>query len=524
LLVDPDRPSFKREHGWADEQDARDVKLREQHRLRVCIGISGWLSSTSDVIKPWEVIDADTTEPFALRFELEAMLNLGKALQDVLFSYAWDGLMYTVVSRTLLGALYAGFMWPLGLVKIASVLDNPFSIALARADKAGKVLAHALIDGVQGKRPVTLIGYSIGARVIYACLLELAEQQAFGLVESAVMMGTPAPSDRTQWRLIRSVVAGRVVNVYSTGDCVLGFLYRSAKLEFGVAGLQEVNDIHGIENVDMSENIKGHDQYRYLVGTVLAKIGFDGLDFEKIAEQERAWKIAERIKQQVKEQDKTYSINKQQAPTNASMEAPSTANKGSWTHSLIDFDDDSPGPPRSYPSEPNSLQRLSHSAQLQSSQQSGIQHATLMDALDVSTCPLPATERNISNTARPIDDSSHSHTLPSMSFASALPQKQLPSKTLRDFVPPPPQTVKTVSLPANSKSNDHKRATTVENTADLISILKVGGPAITVAEVSVAGTNGADEYDDVAEEVGSDFGELEMVEPVPMDDFDYGLM
>jgi hypothetical protein len=77
------------------------------------------------------------------------MLRLGNSLQDVLFNYAWDGLTYTVMSRTMLGALYAG-LWPLGLIKLASVLDNPFSVALARADKAGKVLAHALIDGVQG--------------------------------------------------------------------------------------------------------------------------------------------------------------------------------------------------------------------------------------------------------------------------------------------------------------------------------------------------------------------------------------
>jgi pimeloyl-ACP methyl ester carboxylesterase len=180
------------------------------------------------------------------------MLRLGNSLQDVLFNYAWDGIAYTVVSRTMLGALYAG-LWPLGLIKLASVLDNPFSVALARADKAGKVLAHALIDGVQGKRPVTLMGYSVGARVIYACLLELAEQHAFGLVESVVLMGAPVPSDINEWTMIRSVVAARVVNVYSTEDYVLGYLYRSTKLEFGVAGLDAVKGVYGIENADMSK-------------------------------------------------------------------------------------------------------------------------------------------------------------------------------------------------------------------------------------------------------------------------------
>jgi hypothetical protein len=33
-----------------------------------------------------------------------------------------------------------------------------------------------------------------------------------------------------------------------------------------------------------------------------------------------------------------------------------------------------------------------------------------------------------------------------------------------------------------------------------------------------------DDYDYDAEEVSSEFGELSMVEPLPMDDFDYGLM
>lgn len=523
MVADPDRSAFKREHGWADEQEARDAKLREQHRLRVCIGISGWLTSNSDVLKPWEVIDTATTEPFALRFELEAMLELGKALQNVLLSYVWDGLMYTVVSRTLLGALYAGFIWPLGLVKIASVLDNPFSVALARADKAGKVLAHALIDGVQGKRPVTLMGYSIGARVIYACLLELAEHQAFGLVESAVMMGTPAPSDSAQWKMLRSMVAGRVVNVYSTGDCVLGFLYRSAKLEFGVAGLQVVTGVHGIENADMSEIIKGHDQYRYLVGTILAKILFDGLDLEKIAEQERSWHLAEKRKQRVKEQDRAILGNDRQALTNGPLATPMTTKDGSWTHDLIDLDDDSQVPSQHYPSEPSSLYCSTHRAPLQPSQQLALQQAAVMNVFDISTYTLQTSERNSSNTSHLIDDGSQSNAS-SMSFASALPQKQILSTAQRDFVTPPQPVVESKPSSAPLENADHKDATVVENTGDLISILRVGGPAVNATEISVMGIYGANEYDEDADEVGSEFGELVMVEPVPMDDFDYGLM
>jgi hypothetical protein len=229
------------------------------------------------------------------------MLRLGNSLKKVLFSYAWDGITYTVVSRTLLGALYAG-LWPLGLVKAASTLDNPFSIAIARADKAGKVMARALIDKVQGERPVTLLGYSTGARVIYSRLVELADQHAFGLVESVVLMGAPTPSDSKPWRKIRSVVTGRLINVYSSEDYILGFLYRSTKLQRGVAGLQEVKDVFGVENLDVSDMMTGHDKYRYLVGSILRKTQFGDIDLNKVSEQERALSVSEQQQKRVREQ------------------------------------------------------------------------------------------------------------------------------------------------------------------------------------------------------------------------------
>ena len=187
---------------------------------------------------------------------------------------------------------------------MAGVLDNPFSVAVARSDKAGKVLAHALISKVQGERPVTLVGYSLGARVIYSCLLELAEQNAFGLVESVVFMGAPTPSDSSAWRRIRAVVSARVVNVYSTEDFILGFLYRTSKVQLGVAGLQEVKGVYGIQNVDMSLLVTGHNRYRYLVGTILRRIGFEDVDAEQVEEQVTALKVTEEKEKEEKRREK----------------------------------------------------------------------------------------------------------------------------------------------------------------------------------------------------------------------------
>jgi surfactin synthase thioesterase subunit len=51
-----------------------------------------------------------------------------------------------------------------------SVIDGVWTISVLQADLARKELARALIQRPQGSRPVTLVGYSMGARVIFSCL------------------------------------------------------------------------------------------------------------------------------------------------------------------------------------------------------------------------------------------------------------------------------------------------------------------------------------------------------------------
>ena len=69
------------------------------------------------------------------------------------------------------------------LTKLGYLIDNPWSNALDRAKGAGKVLADVLLHRNLGVRPITLIGFSLGARVIFYALLELAKHKAFGIVQ-----------------------------------------------------------------------------------------------------------------------------------------------------------------------------------------------------------------------------------------------------------------------------------------------------------------------------------------------------
>ena len=282
-----------------NESDESAVENPAGRRLRVAIGVTGWLTEEESVIAPWRVFGTGS-ESFALRWELEALMNLGNSMHAMVSSAAWGYAKSEIIQRTIFAEL-AGALWPIALLKVSRVVDNPFSIARSRADKAGAVLADALINKAQGERPVTLVGYSLGARVIYSCLLSLAQRKAFGLVESVVLIGAPTPSTTSDWRTMRSVVASRLVNVYSANDYVLGFLYRTSSIQYGVAGLQKIEGLPGVENVDVSSTVSGHLRYRYLVGSILAQIGFEDVDMEAVAKEEEALK-----KMDEEEERKTY--------------------------------------------------------------------------------------------------------------------------------------------------------------------------------------------------------------------------
>lgn len=281
---------------WRRPRDEREA-ARGDHRLRVTVGISGYVTEVEDYIDPWRVIGADS-EVFGLRWEYKPLKRLGNAITSMVTSAAWSAASGQILSETIFAQIMNAVFLPLGLLKVASVADNPFSVAKSRADKAGEVLADALISKVQGQRAVNLIGYSLGSRVIFSCLQSLSKRGGYGLVESAIVMGSPIPSSTDQWRRIRSVVSGRVVNVFSKNDSVLALLYRTSSFQLGVAGLQPVEGLPGVENVDMSELVSGHMRYQYLVGRILTTIGLESVDAREMAREEEELSSQDRRQEQ----------------------------------------------------------------------------------------------------------------------------------------------------------------------------------------------------------------------------------
>ncbi|KAF7328077.1 hypothetical protein MKEN_00389000 [Mycena kentingensis (nom. inval.)] len=73
----------------------------------------------------------------------------------------------------------------------------------------------------------------------------------------------------------RSVVSGRYVNAHARNDWVLKYLFRASSGDVGtVAGLRPVENVPGLENVDVADKISGHMSYRRFMPLIIDQLGF----------------------------------------------------------------------------------------------------------------------------------------------------------------------------------------------------------------------------------------------------------
>ncbi|KAE9609424.1 putative alpha/Beta hydrolase [Lupinus albus] len=215
-------------------------------------------------------------ERYVLQYESKNLIALSTAIQDWLTSRIAIELMKEGAMLTVLSSLVAALAWPATLLTTFDIIDSKWAVAVDRSDKAGKVLAEVLLKGLQGNRPVTLVGFSLGARVIFKCLQCLADSKGdnAGLVERVVILGAPIPIKDENWEAARKVVAGRFVNAYSTDDWTLGITYRASLLSQGLAGIQPV-DLPGIQNIDLTHVIEGHSSYLWMTREILEQLELD---------------------------------------------------------------------------------------------------------------------------------------------------------------------------------------------------------------------------------------------------------
>jgi hypothetical protein len=205
---------------------------------------------------------------------------------------------------------------PMAVLLAANKIDSTWTLACNRADEAGKGLAKTLLEASSGNRPVTLIGFSMGARVIYSCLMELGKEQIewekrrveeaettkmtksqrdskkaakaeaesesdtpsrepASIVQDVILMGLPYHLDKASWEVCRQVVAGRLVNCYIPKDLVLLYLFNVNRISTDVlspvCGTAAVR-VPGVENYNVKKYVTGHNEYCGYAGEVLRHV------------------------------------------------------------------------------------------------------------------------------------------------------------------------------------------------------------------------------------------------------------
>ncbi|CAH8344487.1 unnamed protein product [Eruca vesicaria subsp. sativa] len=245
-----------------------------QGRLAVEVLVAGVVFEEEDFVKPWQGLTS-SLERYTLQWESKNLILVSTAIQDWLTSRLAMELMKQGAMHTVLSSLLLALAWPATILVAADFIDSKWSIAIDRSDKAGRLLAEMLQKGLQGNRPVTLVGFSLGARVIFKCLQTLAEtEQNAELVERVVILGAPISINNENWRDVRKMVAGRFINVYATNDWTLGVAFRASLLSQGLAGIQPIC-IPGIENVDVTDMVEGHSSYLWKTQQILERLEID---------------------------------------------------------------------------------------------------------------------------------------------------------------------------------------------------------------------------------------------------------
>lgn len=146
-----------------------------------------------------------------------------------------------------------------GVLTIIQLSNNPWHVAMIKAEKTGALLADILS---RTRKKYVLLGHSLGARVIYCTLRALATREK-KIVEEVHLTGGAVDNDRENWKIAKNAVGKKIVNYYSNNDVVLKTLYKVGTFfASNPIGLHRIHKVNGIRNKDVSSRVGGHMKYK----------------------------------------------------------------------------------------------------------------------------------------------------------------------------------------------------------------------------------------------------------------------
>lgn len=162
---------------------------------------------------------------------------------------------------------------------VADLIDNPWHVAMAKAAMTGVLLADILAR--THRKRFTLMGHSLGARVIYYTLLALATRRGKPIIKDVFLLGgAVGVGPAREWEEASTAVEGRLHNCYSSNDQVLRCLYRGATAmmsrPIGAFPIDSRSD--RVVDWDFSDAIPSHTSWKGSLDHVLERIAAKEVD------------------------------------------------------------------------------------------------------------------------------------------------------------------------------------------------------------------------------------------------------
>lgn len=268
-----------------------DIQHIDGQGLHVCLGVSGFLQQGTRQTDVWRPLSAAFPNScnYALSWESKAQRDLFNILSTLSGRLGPAG-MAAIAAQSATKKAFGMMALPAAVMSAFEIIDNPWWVANNRAEQAGKLLGDYIADQQLGGLPVSLVGYSLGTKVIVAALNRLAERGAQGKIFDVYLLAGAVAQNDARLKRIDEVICGNLVNVYSRTDWVLGYLYRTAELFAQPIGTQplELQNISVI-NIDVTDSVGGHINYKEKLGYILARIQqetgqshpYNEIDFEE---------------------------------------------------------------------------------------------------------------------------------------------------------------------------------------------------------------------------------------------------
>lgn len=249
-------------------------KLKEVCPDKRIIFINGFTQEKEKQFKDWQLGQAyfdKECSMYSVTWGSKTNAALGKAFAEGVGTEAAKKILTELAKAGGKGA--ASKLTPLGWLAFLSTLaGNPWHNAMFRAAQTGVQVAEA-ISRTEGKK-FTLVGHSLGCRVIYYALEALATKKENFVNDVILLGGAVGKGDIKGWENILSAVNGKIYNCYSKNDQVLSKIYIIAN-----AGLSSPIGISPIDissdqlcNIDCSNFIDSHmtwkENYDQVLGLV----------------------------------------------------------------------------------------------------------------------------------------------------------------------------------------------------------------------------------------------------------------